>query len=486
MNESGSDEEEATRSLPVPPSDPTPDHPPAPHAAHIHRIHRRWIAFGVGVLVSGAILLGLVALVASPLSNSELYLLELWGAFDARMGAVTVTPTPAPTLPALSLPPRPDSPQGCVNGQAPIAKSNAIIVSAAGPAQGAPRGVPTTTPTVPPAVAHEVALTFDDGPNPVWTLQVLADLQAAGMHATFFPIGTHAQTYPALVEQEWQAGMAIGNHTLRHNHLLLAQPLAVRANLAQAATILTAAMHDPCLWLFRPPFGVLAATSGVANEIRSEGYIIVNWDTEGHDWTRPGAAVIAQRVIANLHPGAIILLHDGAPDTELQDRSQTVQALPQILTALKARGLVSVTLPRLLRDSGLVTPRVPAPRPTPNAYALALAHLDRPDASLASHPTAAKQRSSLARSALDGWSLKRSDLQPSRRATTQPLLLSCPQSRPRTRLFCFSERHICISVTPNKSMGFRILLHRVVSSPRRHWDGERDEINPRTLARTAL
>jgi peptidoglycan/xylan/chitin deacetylase (PgdA/CDA1 family) len=111
-----------------------------------------------------------------------------------------------------------------------------------------------------------------------------------------------------------------------------------------------------------PRYGVLAANSGVANEIRSEGYVIVTWDTEGRDWTRPGAALIAQRVIANLHAGAIILLHDGAPDTKLQDRSQTVQALPQILSALQARGLVSVTLPQLLLDSGLVTPSAPDPR----------------------------------------------------------------------------------------------------------------------------
>jgi peptidoglycan/xylan/chitin deacetylase (PgdA/CDA1 family) len=339
--ESEQSDEEETRPLP-----PTPLHP---------RRRRQLLWTASAILLVIGLMSGLIA--TAPLVVGDAYprfLARLWSA-----PSPAVAPTPFPTARELPQTPLANSPQGCVNGQAPIAQSTAIISNATGQPYGAlstaPTTTPTTTPIIPPAAAHEVALTFDDGPNPIWTPQALSDLQAAGMHATFFPIGTHVQTYPALVRQEWQAGMAIGNHTLRHNHLLLAKPLAVRANLAQAATILTAAMGDPCLWLFRPPYGVLAPNSGVANEIRSEGYVIVNWDTEGHDWTRPGAAVIAQRVIAHLHPGAIILLHDGAPDGEVQDRSQTVQALPQILAALLARGLVSVTLPQLLRDSGLVS-----------------------------------------------------------------------------------------------------------------------------------
>lgn len=75
--------------------------------------------------------------------------------------------------------------------------------------------------------------------------------------------------------------------------------------------------------------------------------------------------MIAQRIIAQLHPGAIILMHDGAPDTERQDRSQTVAALPIILAAIKARGLQPVTLPQMFADAGLLTyPATPTPAPT--------------------------------------------------------------------------------------------------------------------------
>jgi peptidoglycan/xylan/chitin deacetylase (PgdA/CDA1 family) len=305
-----------------------------------------------------------IGLLSALIATAPLLVGDSYGQFFTRLvgaGARGAAPTPFPSATDIPLTPLANSPQGCLDGRTPVAKSNAIIISAAGQTQGAPHAAPTGTPTVSPAVAHEVALTFDDGPNLVWTPKILAELQAAGMHATFFVIGVHAQRFPDLVEQEWVDGMAIGNHTLHHESLQFAKPEAMRESLTQSARIIKGITHDPCLWLFRPPYGVLAVNGGAANETRSEGYTIVNWDTQGHDWTRPGVALIVQRVVDHLHPGSIILLHDGAPDTESQDRSQTVQALPQILAALKARGLVSVTLPQLLKDGGLVT--LPSPPP---------------------------------------------------------------------------------------------------------------------------
>jgi hypothetical protein len=116
--------------------------------------------------------------------------------------------------------------------------------------------------------------------------------------------------------------------------------------------------------------------------VYGRGYTSVDWDIDAADWTMPGSQVIAQRIIKQLHPGAIILLHDGAPDGEKQDRSQTVAALPAILAAIKGRGLQPVTLPRLLTDAGLIkrpTPPPPTPIPTqtplPDAATLLLAPL---------------------------------------------------------------------------------------------------------------
>jgi peptidoglycan-N-acetylglucosamine deacetylase len=248
-------------------------------------------------------------------------------------------PSPVPTYPGLHLSPRLGSPQGCIKTKAPTPTGSNILYTARGRL----------------GVEHEVALTFDDGPSGNYTPQIVEELQAAGMHATFFVVGSHAEKYPNAVQQEWAAGMAIGNHTLHHDYLIGAKPVKVRDNIGQTADIIETVTQDPCLWLFRSPYGVLYNKNAVTDEIQHEGYVIVNWDIAGRDWLRPGAAAIAQRVIANLHPGAIILLHDSAPDTENQDRSQTVAALPVILAALKQRGLVSVTLPQLLRDAGYVT-----------------------------------------------------------------------------------------------------------------------------------
>jgi peptidoglycan/xylan/chitin deacetylase (PgdA/CDA1 family) len=250
-------------------------------------------------------------------------------------------------------------------------------------------------------VGKEIALTFDDGPNPTYTPQILAALTNAGVHATFFVIGHHAQLYANLVRTEWSSGDAVGNHTFNHEWIPGLAPDQLRATLGSTARAIQAATGDPCVWLFRAPFGdflppvripsptstppsgkpprrtptpaptpttpaqVPVTATQAWRVVHAAGYTAVNWDVDCKDWLRPGTEAIAQCISAQLHPGAIILMHDSAPDTETQDRSQTVAALPAILAAIKARGLLPVTLPRLLADAGLIT--LPVPLPTPPA-----------------------------------------------------------------------------------------------------------------------
>jgi len=303
-------------------------------------------------------------------------------------------PTPAHLTP---------SPQGCVNGVAP-------------PAGQGPSG-PIYTARGLPGVGKEIALTFDDGPNPTYTPQILAELTDAGVHATFFVVGHHAQLYPDLVHAEWSSGDAVGNHTFNHEWIPGLAPDQLRATLDSTARVIRAATGDPCLWLFRAPYGefippvripsptstppprkprvrtptpapmpttpvqVPVTVTQAWRVVHAAGYTPVNWDVDCKDWQRPGTEAIAQCIIAQLHPGAIILMHDSAPDNQTQDRSQTVAALPAILAAIKARGLLPVTLPRLLADAGLITlpvplpttpttPTTPAPERLPNGGAL--------------------------------------------------------------------------------------------------------------------
>ena len=244
----------------------------------------------------------------------------------AARGLPTAPPSPVPqgtTATGLL-----NSPQGCALGSVAPRPPDVPISSARGS----------------PGAQGEVALTFDDGPLPLYTRQILDELRAASAHATFFDVGAKAHRSPELVRAELAGGNAIGNHTYNHLSLPGASLAVVRDQLHRTTATIEAITGDHCLWLFRPPYGHWDAS--VVAEVRREGLTTVLWDVDALDWLRPSAAVIAQRIISQLHAGAIILLHDWVPGT--------ADALPAILAAIHTRGLRTVTLPQLLRDAGLV------------------------------------------------------------------------------------------------------------------------------------
>lgn len=193
-----------------------------------------------------------------------------------------------------------------------------------------------------------VALTFDDGPDPTWTPKILAILGRFGVPATFFTVGAHVDSYPWLVRDELRAGDEVGSHTYTHINLAAAGwrekfELTLTQNaLAGAAGIRTN--------LLRPPYcggsdTLTAADWRAYREAARLGYLIVLDTTDSRDWTRPGVAKIvanATRLPTDHGPrhGVIIMMHDSGGD-----RSQTVRALPQIISFWRAKGyrLVTVT-----------------------------------------------------------------------------------------------------------------------------------------------
>jgi peptidoglycan/xylan/chitin deacetylase (PgdA/CDA1 family) len=187
-----------------------------------------------------------------------------------------------------------------------------------------------------PAGGKMVALTFDDGPS-VYTPQVLAILNRYGVHATFFEIGRQVGPLAATSRAVIRDGDVIGDHTWSHPDLT-ARNTAVQVRPTQAA-IHNATGFRPCL--LRPPYGI--APAGVVRIVRSLGLLTIQWDVDPADWSRPGASVIAQRVLSAVRPGSIVIMHDGGGD-----RSETVQALGTIVPTLLARGYHLVTVPRLL------------------------------------------------------------------------------------------------------------------------------------------
>jgi peptidoglycan/xylan/chitin deacetylase (PgdA/CDA1 family) len=188
----------------------------------------------------------------------------------------------------------------------------------------------------------EIALTFDDGPNPLYTFQILAILQKYHVNATFFVIGSHAAAYPALVQQESQQENIIGNHTWTHPQLIYLSHAAVRHELQSTSNEIQADT-GVLPTVFRPPYG--GFNRSVQSIAASLGLSTVLWNVDPKDWSRPGTNAIIQNVLKSVHNGSIILLHDGGGN-----RSETVAALPTIITRLAQRGFQFVTIPRMIHD----------------------------------------------------------------------------------------------------------------------------------------
>ncbi len=205
---------------------------------------------------------------------------------------------------------------------------------------------------------REVALTFDDGPNPPYTERILDVLHAERAPATFFVVGRAAVAYPATLRRIARDGHAIGNHTWDHAHLIVESRGTMRAELERTdAAIARITGHHT--HLMRPPFG--SRDFLVVNEAHRLGYRVVMWSVPlPRDWEQPGDATIARRVVENVSDGSIIVLHDGNRGricarekraTHDCDRSQEIGATRAIVRQLRARGFRFVTIPQLIADA---------------------------------------------------------------------------------------------------------------------------------------
>ncbi|HJX98777.1 MAG TPA: polysaccharide deacetylase family protein [Chthoniobacterales bacterium] len=197
---------------------------------------------------------------------------------------------------------------------------------------------------------HQVALTFDDGPDPEWTPKILDILKKANAKAAFFVVGVNAEKYPALVRRIVNEGHEIGNHTYYHPNLALAWPEHVRLEL-NATQLLIETITGRATTLFRPPYAADTQPSQMSElmplQVAQElSYLVVLENIDPQDWAKPGADIILQRVKQQRRDGSIILLHDAGGD-----RSQTVEALPRILDWLHTRGDTIVPLSTLLGTS---------------------------------------------------------------------------------------------------------------------------------------
>ncbi len=187
-----------------------------------------------------------------------------------------------------------------------------------------------------------IALSFDDGPLAGKTDEILDVLNKYGVKGTFFMVGTQAAFCSETAIRVMEEGHEIGNHTNNHKSLaaLSERELDDEISLAEEA-IFDACGYIPSL--FRPPEGV--CTEKISKAAKKRGYSIIMWSVDTHDWQGKTAQVISENVLANVKPGAVILMHDG-----IFSKSHTAEALDIIIPALQSEGYTFVTVGELIAD----------------------------------------------------------------------------------------------------------------------------------------
>lgn len=182
-----------------------------------------------------------------------------------------------------------------------------------------------------------VALTFDDGPG-VYTHYAIKKLTEAHVQATFFLVGKEVIAWPGLAQREKPVA-AFGDHTLTHPFLPGLPDAQAVQEIAGDQRLVERTVDEPVL-AFRPPYG--GHTRAIDAEVKRLGMVEVLWNVDSADSLGANYLGIEHNVIAGLHPGSIILMHE--------NRGQTIRALDVILAALRQRHLEAVTVPQLIAE----------------------------------------------------------------------------------------------------------------------------------------
>lgn len=196
----------------------------------------------------------------------------------------------------------------------------------------------TATITAVQTPSPVVAMTFDDGPHPTHTPRLLDMLRERGLRATFYLIGNRVVTYPSLARRIAEEGHEIGNHSWSHPFLDRLDDRSVLQEVDRTTDAIYQVTGRPPV-TFRPPYGSFTRSQRTWLNVNRNLPTIL-WSVDPQDWRRPGALTVANRILQASHQGAIILSHD--------IHRGTIDAMPQTLDGLTARGLHFVTVSQII------------------------------------------------------------------------------------------------------------------------------------------
>ena len=202
-----------------------------------------------------------------------------------------------------------------------------------------------------PQPGRSVALTFDDGPDPEVTPQVLDLLAAAGARASFFCIAKRARAHPALVRRIVQEGHRVENHTLTHpRHFAFLMGRVLRREVEDAQALLADVAGTQPAW-FRAPMGIRSPPLYWA--LSRTSLNLASWSRRGYDTLCRDPRVILGRLLPEIAAGDVLLLHDGNAARTTDGRAAALAVLPPLLDGLRTRGLSVVGLPAITATAGV-------------------------------------------------------------------------------------------------------------------------------------
>jgi peptidoglycan-N-acetylglucosamine deacetylase len=209
-----------------------------------------------------------------------------------------------------------------------------------------------------PASEKVIALTFDDGPWPETTEQILATLKQEHVKATFYMIGQPLKSFPEIGKKVLADGHVIANHTLHHWYKKMS-PLVAQREIEDTAKIIKEVLNVETEY-FRPPGGVL--TNGLVAYAHKHNQSVNMWSVDSGDShpKRPSTEAMIKTVVSGATPGGIVLMHDGGGS-----HTNTAKAVPIIIAKLRAQGYKFVTVPELL-ELASATPQTPTAQGAPD------------------------------------------------------------------------------------------------------------------------